>query len=353
MVKPRKLGNGRFQARAYAGEGKYVSLGTYADETEALKAQLRHEMGIEAPTPEPKKAAGAPRGHVKFQKFAEDLLAARRRELAPGTWHLYTWVLAKHLVPAFGHRRLIDITPGMVRSWFAGMPDNTARRNAYSLLGVTLRQAVDDGEIDRSPARIRGGAKDNSKPRPTHHAADVQMILMMTGDVQMRMMIALLHGTGMRAGELLGLDRGDIDLANRSLTVSRHLTVHGLQQGTKSHPDAVRVLTLPSAALEAVRAHLDVTTGEHDDALCRDARGGRMSYHTLNRHWGRLRASVGLDDLNLHDLRHLHLTEYARYASLRDVQARAGQTDIRSTMRYLHASLDRDREIVAAMDAAR
>ncbi|MFF0909743.1 tyrosine-type recombinase/integrase [Microbacterium enclense] len=317
-----------------------------------MKAQLRHEMGIETPAPEPKRLAETPRGHVKFQKFAEDLLAARKPALARSTHHMYLWLLSKHLVPAFGHRRLIDISPGMVRAWFASMPDNIARRNAYSLLGATLRQAVDDGEIDRSPARIRGGAKDTSKPRPTFHKADVSMLLMMNTDRQLGMMITLLHGTGMRAGELLGLNRGDIDLDNSTVTVSRHLTVHGLQKGTKSHPDALRVLTLPQASLDAVRAHLSTTQGEFDDPLCRDARGGRMSYHTLNRHWVRLRASVGLDDLNLHDLRHLHLTEYARFASLKDVQARAGQTDVRSTLRYLHTSLDRDREIIAAMEAA-
>jgi len=352
MVKPRKLANGRYQARAYAGEGKYLSLGTYPDEDEALKAQWMHDLGMEQPKPEPQKKAELPRGHVKFQKFAEDLLASRKRELAPGTWHMYQWILSKHLVPAFGHRRLVDISPGMVRSWYAGMPDTSSRRNAYALLLGTMRTAMEDGEIPTNPVRIKGGAKDNSKPRPTFHKADVAMILMMTTDVQMKMMVSLLHGTGMRAGELLGLNRGDIDLANSSLSISRHLTVHGLEKGTKSHPNAVRVLTLPTAAVEAVRAHLDATTGEFDDPLCRDARGGRMSYHTLNRHWVRLRATVGLDDLNLHDLRHLHLSEYSRHASLRDVQARAGQTDIRSTMRYLHTSLDRDREIIQAMEAA-
>lgn len=351
MVKPRKLANGRFQARAYAGGGKYLALGTYPDETEALKAQLRHELGVEQPKPEPKKKAELPHGHVKFQKFAEDLLASKKNSLALGTWHMYQGVLRKHLIPTFGHRRLLDITPGMVRAWYAKMPDNSARRNAYALLQGTLRTAMEDGEISATPARIKGGAKDNSKPRPTFHGGDIEMLLMMTDDVQMRAMIMLLHGSGMRAGELLGLNRGDVDLAARTLTVSRHLTVHGLAKGTKSHPNAVRVLTLPQASLDAVRRHLEATRGEYDDALCRDSRGGRMSYHTLSRHWVRLRASVGLDELHLHDLRHLHLTEYARHANLKDVQARAGQTDVRSTLRYLHTSLERDREIIEAMEA--
>lgn len=353
MVSPRKLRNGRFQARAYAGEGKYIPLGTYATEDEAKKAQWKHEMGIDVPKPEPKPKIGQlPKGHQKFQKFAEDLLAARKPSLAPGTWHMYTWVLSAHLVPAFGHRRLVDITPGIVRSWYAAMPDNSARRNAYVLLLGTMRTALEDGEIPSNPVRIKGGAKDNSKARPTFHRADIGMLLMMTTDIQMRAMVLLLYGTGMRAGELLGLNRGDIDTGHRTVTVQRHLTVHGMQKGTKSHPDAVRVLTLPRATLEAVQRHMDATHGEYDDALCRDARGGRMSYHTLSRHWVRLRASVGLDDLHLHDLRHLHLTEYAKHASLKDVQARAGQTDVRSTLRYLHTSLERDREIIALMDEA-
>lgn len=349
MVRPRRVGT-KWQARAYAGEGKYLSLGTYATHDEALKAQLRHELGMESKRERKSRQAEVVRGNIRFQKYAEDLLSSRRSQLARDTFHLYTFVLQKHLIPTFGTKRLSDITPAQVRSWWTRMPEGSARRNAYSLLGSTMRQAVMDGEIALSPCRVKGGATDVSKRRPTFAPADAKMLMELAGDSQLRLQVHVLLASGMRIGELLGLNRGDVDLSNNKVTVRRHLTRHELAPGTKGHPDQVRPLSMPQTAMDALREHLASTPGDYDDALFRDTRGGRMSYHTFNKKFVALRASCGLDELHIHDLRHVHASEYAKYATLAEGMARTGHTDVRSFMRYQHVSTERDAEIIAAME---
>ena len=347
MARPIQLPSGQWRARIWNPETKrYTSLGTFSTERDAERAQLKKELGIEDEPPAPKEIL---RGPIKFQRYSEDLLTARKPVLASGTWHLYTWALQKHLIPSFGHRKLTDITPSMVRSWWAGMPEGSARKTAYVLLSSIMNQAVEDGEIAKSPVRIKGAGQDVSQQRPTFHIADVTMLIEMSNDAQLRTMLRLLLASGMRVGEALGLNRGDVDADQGTVTVQRHLTRHELASGTKAHRHAVRVLSVSESAMEALQQHLDATTGSPATPLFQDSRGNRMSYHALNKRWAALRASVGLDDMHIHDIRHVHLSEYSRHASLQDVQARAGQKDLRATMRYLHTSLERDREIVKAM----
>lgn len=350
MVKPRQLANGKWQARHYLGGGKYAALGTYEEYEDALKAQLRHELGIEPDKPAAPIREKVVRGQIKFGKYAEDLLAARKSSLASGTWHLYTWVLQRHLIPEFGTRKLSEISPHIVRSWWASLPEGSGRRNAYVVLLSTMRQAVEDSEISTNPVRIKGAAQDASKPRPTFTPGDAQMLMDMAGEGQLRVQIQLLLSSGMRAGELLGLNRDDVDLVAETVTVRRHLTRHELASGTKAHKHAVRVLTVSRVALSALQRHLEATPGHGADPLFKDARGGRMSYHTLSKKWVALRASVGLEHMHLHDIRHVHSTEYAKRATLAEGMARTGHTDVRSYMRYQHATQERDREIIAAME---
>ena len=65
-------------------------------------------------------------------------------------------------------------------------------------------------------------------------------------------MLAL--STGMRGGELLGLEWRNINLDAGTLDVKQTTTIKG-QLGTPKSKNSVRTLQLPSIALEALRRH--------------------------------------------------------------------------------------------------
>lgn len=83
-----------------------------------------------------------------------------QRNISPRTKDNYEYHLRLNIFPALGDSPLAELTPDDVREWFAGLGTEYRTRNAqaYGVLQAVLNAAVDDGLIDRSPARIRGGA---------------------------------------------------------------------------------------------------------------------------------------------------------------------------------------------------
>ncbi|RVW04296.1 tyrosine recombinase XerC [Rhodococcus xishaensis] len=158
-----------------------------------------------------------------------------------------------------------------------------------------------------------------------------------------RMIVELLYSTGIRVGELCGLDVGDIDGDRRVLRV--------LGKGNKE-----RVVPYGRPAEDAIttwlRAGRPALANERSgDALLLGRRGGRLdqrqarsAVHDV------VRAVPGLPDLAPHGLRHsaaTHLVEGG--ADLRVVQEVLGHASLATTQLYTHVSVARLR---AAHDQA-
>jgi len=147
--------------------------------------------------------------------------------------------------------------------------------------------------------------------------------------------LEVLYASGIRVGELCGLDLGDIDRARLLLRV--------LGKGDKE-----RVVPLGQPALRAVDCWLDrgrpaLSTDRSGSALFLGARGGRIDPRTVRRTVHELLAHVpGAPDLGPHGLRHsaaTHLIEGG--ADLRSVQELLGHATLATTQIYTHVSVDR------------
>jgi integrase/recombinase XerC len=148
-------------------------------------------------------------------------------------------------------------------------------------------------------------------------------------------MLEVLYASGIRVGELCGLDLGDIDRSRLLLRV--------LGKGNKE-----RVVPLGQPALRAVDAWLaggrpELTSDRSGAALFLGARGGRVDPRTVRRTVHELLAHVpGAPDLGPHGLRHsaaTHLLEGG--ADLRSVQELLGHATLATTQIYTHVSVDR------------
>ncbi len=145
----------------------------------------------------------------------------------------------------------------------------------------------------------------------------------------------LLYATGIRVGELCGLDMDHLDTGRR--------TVRVLGKRAKER-------TVP-VGIPAVRAVLDwaehgrsaVATARSGPALFLGARGGRIDPRTVRRlvHV-RIAATGSVPDTGPHGLRHTaatHLLEGG--ADLRSVQEILGHASLATTQLYTHVSIDR------------
>jgi integrase/recombinase XerC len=147
--------------------------------------------------------------------------------------------------------------------------------------------------------------------------------------------LELLYATGIRVGELVGLDVDDLDGA-------RHV-VRVLGKGNKQ-----RTVPLGIPAVKAVErwnrsGRPRLATSDSGSAMFLGARGGRLDQRAVRRMvHARLASVPGAPDLGPHGLRHsaaTHLLEGG--ADLRTVQEILGHATLATTQVYTHVSVER------------
>ncbi|WP_168583610.1 tyrosine recombinase XerC [Gephyromycinifex aptenodytis] len=152
--------------------------------------------------------------------------------------------------------------------------------------------------------------------------------------------LEMLYGTGVRVGELVGLDIDDVDLSERTARV--------LGKGAKE-----RTVPVGIPARDAVRAWLEHGrtrfAGERSGAaLFIGVRGGRLDQRRVREIVHAAARSGGVSDIGPHGLRHsaaTHLLDGG--ADLRTVQELLGHASLSTTQIYTHVSTERLRSSYA------
>lgn len=151
-----------------------------------------------------------------------------------------------------------------------------------------------------------------------------------------RAMLELLYATGIRVGELTGLNLGDVDLA-RGLA---HVTGKGNKQRVVPFGDEAAAAV--SEWLEFGRAELAGDT----QAMFVGSRGGRIDQRQVRRIVERAGQRAGVENVSPHTLRHTTATHMLEGgADLRVVQEMLGHTSLQTTQIYTHVSAQRLRRV--------
>ena len=295
-----------------------------------------------------------PRGaSLPLEQFALRWLS-ERPELRPRTVELYESLLRRHILPAFGELPLRKITPSFVRSWNAHLarkyPITAAK--AYRLLNGILNTAVADELIGRNPCVVKGAAQERSPERPMVSIAEVDALTAAMPE-RWRIAVELAAWCHLRLGELLGLERRDIDLLHRRILVERtaHHVGGRLELGPPKTEAGPRTVSIPPHVLPDLERHLNACVGpEPSSPLLTGVKGGRLRRHALNTAWQAARRQLGRPEIHFHDLRGAGLTWAATQgATTRELMARAGHASPAAALRYQHVAEDRDAAIAEAL----
>jgi len=275
---------------------------------------------------------------------------AVERDLAPHTVRAYLADVASLLEHASrgGTTDAADLDLRTLRSWLAlqrtkGRSRTTLARRATAArvftawLARTGRAPVDAGASLASPKAHRTLPAVLRAEEAAALVAAAGERAAEEGPVGLRdaLVLELLYATGVRVGELVGLDVDDVDRERHVLRV--------LGKGRKER-------TVPFGR-PAARA-LDAWLREGRPALAHDrsgpalllgVRGGRLDQRAVRTLVHRTAAAVpGAPDLGPHGLRHsaaTHLLEGG--ADLRSVQELLGHASLATTQLYTHVTTDR------------
>jgi integrase len=182
-------------------------------------------------------------------------------------WRLSTWRPRIHwqkwVIPHLGHVRLADLTPKAIRAWEGklatcggrnGRPLGRASvQGARRALSSALEDPVADGVLATNPVKAAVSRKSKrSGGQPQHDVnpwrpEEARAFLAATNGTRWHPVWHLALHTGLRRGELLGLEWGDLDLDRFRLTVARNRVdagEGGIVEGTAKNGKG-RTLSLP------------------------------------------------------------------------------------------------------------
>lgn len=247
-----------------------------------------------------------------------------------------------------GVQGLDDISLADLRTWLGSLSSSgaaastIARRSAAAR--TFLRWGKQTGRIAQDPS-LRLGAPRRGRHLPgvlkKSEAGSLMELAAVAADdddpihVRNRAMLELLYASGMRVGELTGLDVDDLDQRRRVARV--------LGKGAKE-----RTVPFGAPAAEALRVWLEqarprLATAESGPALFLGRRGRRVNQRQVRTVVHDLLSHLPeAADLGPHGLRHsaaTHLLEGG--ADLRTVQELLGHASLATTQVYTHVSVDR------------
>ena len=177
--------------------------------------------------------------------------------------------------------------------------------------------------------------------------------------------VATFLGTGIRRGELCGLQWADIDLDKATLKVERSLeeTRAGVKLKPPKTKNGRRTMSLPSVTVEVLQAHRKAAL-EHrlriglgrpapDDPVFTLPDGDYWGPDYLSRVWQQAVNKLKLPKVTLHALRHTHASTLIRgKVDLITVARRLGHASAAFTLQVYGHLIDRDDTTAAqAIDA--
>ena len=299
-------------------------------------------------------------GRVTLAEWAATYLGSVTN-LRPTTLATYERDLARYVLPRFGHLPLARIRPLDVRSWLAdevaaGIAPTSVHRH-FCTLRRLLRVAVESDLMVKSPC---AGIK---PPR----VEPVEMRFLTAAEVHglaeemhphFRVLVYTAAYAGLRWGELIGLKRSRVDIANRTITVLEQLVeVKGqfLWQPPKTRAGRRRV-TVPGFLADMLAEQLAHRALPGPGGLVFPNRAGNpiatSSFNTA--HWKPAKRRANLDGLRFDDLRHTAVAlAISQGAHPKAIQARLGHSSVQVTLdRYGHLFPELDAAIADGLEGA-
>ena len=230
-----------------------------------------------------------------------------------------------------------DVDHLLIRSFLARLHERglkkTSSARKLAALRTFFRYLCREGVLEKNPARALLSPR-TERRIPVHlEESEVEALLDVPGEglgpARAKAILELFYGTGIRCGELVGLDLDDVDMDARMVRV--------LGKGRKE-----RIVPFGRPAADALRRYAPYRDETHprSGALFVNKRGGRLTDRFVRYMLAdRVAKVAGQRRVSPHALRHsfaTHLLE--RGADLRAIQELLGHASLSTTQRYTHVN---------------
>jgi len=250
------------------------------------------------------------------KNWLEVLIKTTRRK---STYERYLGILDNQILPVLGNKLITEITRSNVRDLLLKQHKNGYSRSSVCLvrdvMSGAFNFAVDEELIPANPVKgvlkhlklDRENTRDSVQPMTP---AEVQKFLEISQEHYPEYFAFFLCAcrTGMRLGELLALEWGDIDWNERFIVVQKS---YKLGQVNKTKTGTVRRVDMSNQLGDVLRVLLTqrkkeaLKEGKSDPVSVVFHRNGQhMEQNYIRRVYKKVLAKAGIREMRLHDIRH-------------------------------------------------
>jgi integrase len=329
------------------------------DALKILEADRESEIKRSAPPPE------IPTIDEYHKKWLAEL---EKTDLKRSTKDSYSYLLTKHVVPAFGTERLNAIDYSKLKAWViaqAGDYSKDSVRLQLAVLRTMLQEAVNEGILAVNPVMKLG--KFYRSARKIKEKIDpftIEELHLIEATCREKFpdhypFILCMARTGMRIGEVTALQWIDIDFSQNYIIVRRNIPHHGQVETTKTEASQRKVDMSPELAevfrqLRTERKKEALATGtafDMEEWIFRTDAGTPIHYtNFLRRIWHRVLDLAKVRRRTPHDLRHSWASHMlAGGADLAYVSAQLGHANPSITLRIYSHWVPGTRRITASI----
>lgn len=327
---------------------------------------------------------------LKFSEFTEIWKRDYgSKELAPSTYKRYCRMLETRLLPYFGHFYINKIRPTDIMKFYDLLEKDTQliRKKCnngtktkkplsgktilehHRLLRAMLHKAVYWQLIVANPAERVQPPKSRKPKRKSYDDEQTKILLenlelLSSKDTKYKVAIILTVFTGVRLGELMGLEWTDVDFKNGILSINRssqYLSDMGVFTKVPKTESSIREIAIPEfiiSLLEEYKLWYEEQKsiyGElwtNSDRLFVQADGKPMHPSTISKWFVKYVGQIGLPVINFHGLRHTNASLLvAQNIDIAVISARLGHAQISTTLDfYVHPLLSHNRKAGYALE---
>ena len=311
------------------------------------------------------------------------------KELAPTTYKRYCRMLETRLLPYFGHFYINKIRPTDIMKFYDLLEKDTqlVRKSGnngektkkplsgktilehHRLLRAMLHKAVYWQLIVANPAERVQAPKARKPKRRSYDDEQTKILLenlelLSIEDTKYKVAIILTIFTGVRLGELMGLEWQDVDFKNGIISINRssqYLSDMGVFTKTPKTESSIREIAIPEfiiSLLEEYKLWYEEQKsiyGElwtNSNRLFVQADGKPMHPSSISKWFVRYVSTIGLPVINFHGLRHTNASLLvAQNVDIAVISARLGHAQISTTLDfYVHPLLSHNRKAGYALE---
>lgn len=327
---------------------------------------------------------------LKFSEFTEIWkIDYGSKELAPSTYKRYCRMLETRLLPYFGHFYINKIKPTDIMKFYDLLEKDTqlVRKQGnngaktkkplsgktilehHRLLRAMLHKAVYWQLIVTNPAERVQPPKARKPKRRSYDDEQTKILLenlelLSNEDTKYKVAIILTVFTGVRLGELMGLEWQDVDFKNGIISINRssqYLADMGVFTKVPKTESSIREIAIPEfiiSLLEEYKLWYEEQKSIYgklwtdSDRLFVQADGKPMHPSTISKWFVKYVGQIGLPVINFHGLRHTNASLLvAQNIDIAVISARLGHAQISTTLDfYVHPLLSHNRKAGYALE---